>query len=163
MGKEKYPLLTITSELEQPYSYSLGRYGERLVRELRDHKKIVGSKCPQCGRVYLPPRQVCGRCFKRMDEFVEVSTKGTIDSFTVVHFSFIDPETGEKRPVPYGFGRIMLDGAYSGFVHFLEESNLDKLKIGLRVEAVFEEKRTGNFRDIKHFKIVEDEGDENTS
>ena len=163
MEKEKYPLLTITSELEQPYSYSLGRYGERLVRELRDHKKIVGSKCPQCGHVYVPPRQVCGRCFKRMDKFVEVSTKGTIDSFTVVYFSFIDPETGDKRPVPYGYGRIKLDGADSEFGHFFQEKDLEKLKAGLRVGAVFEEKRTGNFRDIKHFKIIEDEGDENTS
>ena len=163
MSKLKYPLLTISSDIEQPYQYSIGRHGGRLVMELRDNKKILGSKCPQCGRVYLPPRQVCGRCFKKMDKFAEVSSRGTIDSFTVVYFSFIDSETGEKQPVPYGFARIMLDGAYSGFLHFLEESNLDKIKIGLRVEAVFKEKRTGNFRDIKYFKILENEGDEKLS
>ena len=157
MSKLKYPLLTISSYIEQPYQYSIGRYGARLVRELRDNKKIVGSKCPKCGRVYLPPRKVCGRCFKKMDEFAEVSSRGTLDSFTVVYFSFIDPETGEKKPVPYGYGCIMLDGANSSFIHFIEESNLDKLKIGLRVEAVFEEKRTGNFRDIKYFRILENE------
>jgi uncharacterized OB-fold protein len=155
MSKERYPLLTVSSEIEQPYNYSLGRYGSRLVKELKD-KRIVGIKCPKCAHVYVPPRQVCGRCFTKMDEFVEVSSKGILDSFTVVYFSFLDPETGKKRPVPYGYGRIKLDGADSEFLHFLEESDLEKIKIGMRVEAVFEEKRTGSFRDIKYFKIMED-------
>lgn len=156
MPKEKYSLLTISSNIEQPYNYSLGRYGGRLVRELKDNKRIMGIKCPKCGRVYVPPRQVCGRCFTKMDEFVEVSNSGILDAFTVVYFSFIDPETGKKKPVPYGYGRIKLHGADSEFLHFLEESDLKKLKIGMRVEAVFEEKRTGSFRDIKYFKIIKD-------
>ena len=74
----------------------------------------------------------------------------------MVYFAFIDPETGKERPVPYGYGRIKLDGADSEFLHFLEESDIEKLKVGMRVEAVFEEKRTGSFRDIKYFKIVTD-------
>jgi len=154
MPKGKYPLLTVHSEIEQPYNYSLGRYGSRLLRELRDNKRIVGIKCPRCGHVYVPPRQVCGKCFVKMDEFVEVSSKGVLDSFTVVYFSFLDPETGEKRPVPYGYGRIKLHGADSEFLHFLEESDIDKLKIGLPVEAVFRENRTGSFKDIKYFRVI---------
>jgi uncharacterized OB-fold protein len=156
MSKKRYPLLTISSCIEQPYNYSLGRYGGRLARELKDQKRIVGTKCPICGHVYVPPRQVCGKCFTKMDEFVEVSSKGNLDSFTVVYFAFIDPETGKERPVPYGYGMIKLDGADSEFLHFLEESDIEKLKVGMRVEAVFEEKRTGSFRDIKYFKIVTD-------
>mgnify|MGYP000132520858 CR=1 FL=1 len=154
MPKGKYPLLTERSEIEQPYNYSLGRYGSRLLKELRDNKRIVGIKCPRCGHVYVPPRQVCGKCFAKMDEFVEVSSKGVLDSFTVVYFSFLDPETGEKRPVPYGYGRIKLHGADSEFLHFLEESDIDKLKIGLPVEAVFRENRTGSFKDIKYFRVI---------
>jgi uncharacterized OB-fold protein len=155
MPKERYPLLTISSDIEQPYHYSLGRYGGKLVQELRDNERIIGSKCPKCARIYVPPRQVCGRCFTKMDEFVGVSNEGRLDSFTVVYFSFGDPETGKKRPVPYGYGRIKLDGADSEFLHFLEESDVNKLKIGMRVEAVFEEKRTGSFRDIKYFRLIE--------
>jgi uncharacterized OB-fold protein len=156
MSKERYPLLTISSEIEQPYNYSLGRYGGRLLKELKHNKKIVGIKCPKCGHVYVPPRQVCGKCFVKMDEFAEISNKGNLESFTVVYFSFLDPETGQKRPVPYGYGRIKLDGADSGFLHFLEESDLKKLKIGMRVEAVFDENRTGSFKDIKYFKITKE-------
>jgi uncharacterized OB-fold protein len=157
MSKKRYPLLTISSVIEQPYNYSLGKYGGKFVQELKNHKRIVGTKCPKCGHVYVPPRQVCGKCFSTMDEFVEVSSKGNLDSFTVVYFTFIDPETGRERPVPYGYGRIKLDGADSEFLHFLEESDIKKLKVGMRVEAVFEEKRTGGFKDIKYFKVVGDE------
>jgi len=124
--------------------------------ELKHNSRIVGIKCPKCSHVYVPPRQVCGRCFIEMDEFVEVSNRGILQSFTVVYFSFLDPETGKKRPVPYGYGRIKLDGADSDFLYFLEESDFKKLKIGVRVEAVYNENRIGSFKDIKYFKKVED-------
>jgi uncharacterized OB-fold protein len=156
MFKKKYPLLTISSETALPYNYSLGKYGGRLVMELKDNSRIVGIKCPKCGHVYVPPRRVCGRCFIEMDEFVEVSNRGILQSFTVVYFSFLDPETGKKRPVPYGYGRIKLDGADSDFLYYLEESDFEKLKIGVRVEAVYNENRIGSFKDIKYFKKVED-------
>jgi uncharacterized OB-fold protein len=156
MFKKKYPLLTILSGTALPYNYSLGKYGGRLVMELKHNSRIVGIKCPKCSHVYVPPRRVCGRCFIEMDEFVEVSNRGILQSFTVVYFSFLDPETGKKRPVPYGYGRIKLDGADSDFLYFLEESDFKKLKIGVRVEAVYNENRIGSFKDIKYFKKVED-------
>jgi len=156
MFRKIYPLLTISSEIEQPYNYSLGKYGGRLVSELKHHRRIVGIKCPECGHVYVPPRRVCAKCFVEMNEFVEVSNSGILQSFTVVYFTFLDPETGEKRPVPYGYGRIKLDGADSDFLCFLEESDFEKLKIGVRVEAVYNENRVGSFKDIKYFKKVED-------
>ena len=155
MFRKRYPLLTISSEIELPYNYSLGKYGGRLVTELKHNSRIVGIKCPECGHVYVPPRRVCGKCFIEMDEFVEVSNSGILQSFTVVYFSFLDPETGKKRPVPYGYGRIKLDGANSDFLCFLEESDFEKLKIGVRVEAVYNENRVGSFKDIKYFKKVE--------
>ena len=40
MSKKRYPLLTISSEIEQPYNYSLGRYGGRLVTELKDKRGL---------------------------------------------------------------------------------------------------------------------------
>jgi len=31
-----------------------------------------------CGQVYVPPRQVCGRCFVSMSHWVELSPRGTL-------------------------------------------------------------------------------------
>jgi hypothetical protein len=156
MAKTEKKLLRLKWMDAQPFDWAVGRYGSKFLKELRDNKKLVGIKCPKCGFVYMPPRKVCGKCFVAMDELVEVSDKGVIESYTVVYFSFLDPETGKQRPVPYGYGFVKLDGADSCFMHFFEETDLKKLKIGLRAQAVFEENRTGSIADIKHFRIIEE-------
>lgn len=158
--EEKKELLTISSgEAEQPFKWSVGVYGSKFLKELRDNKKILGIKCPKCGRVYIPPRRVCGRCFVEMKEWVELSDKGTVENFTVVYFSFLDPATGKERPVPYGYGHIKLDGADSAIEHFIEETDIKKIRIGMRVQAVFEEKRQGTPLDIKCFRTIEEGGE----
>ena len=155
MEDQKQKLLKITSgESEQPFNWSAGRHGSKFLTTLRDEKKILGVKCPKCGFVYALPRQVCGKCFVKMEEMVELSDTGTLVTFTVVYFTFIDPDTGKQRPVPYGYGFIKLDGADNFFQHFIEETDPQKIKIGDRMQAVFEENRKGSLLDIKHFKKV---------
>jgi uncharacterized OB-fold protein len=78
-----------------------------------------------------------------------------LECFTVVSFSFLDPLTGKKRPVPYGYGLIRLDRADSRIQHFLSVSDKAKLRVGMRMEAVFNEKREGKLSDIKWFKPVD--------
>ena len=152
---EKKDLLTLSSgEQSQPFQWSAGRYGSKFLTTLRDQKKILAVKCSSCGRVYVPPRRVCGKCFAEMTEWVEVGPQGTLTAFTVLMFSFVDPETGEERPVPYGYGYIRFDGADNSFPHFLDETDYRKIKIGARVEPVFEEKRRGHLLDIKHFRLI---------
>ena len=152
---DKKELLTISSgEAAQPFHWSVGRYGSKFLTELRDHKKIFGIKCSSCGWVYVPPRRVCVKCFVELSDWVELPPRGTILAFSVLMFSFVDPETGKERPVPYGYGYIKFDGADSSFPHFLEETDYKKIKIGAKVEAVFEKKRRGHLLDIKHFRII---------
>ncbi|MDY6852330.1 MAG: Zn-ribbon domain-containing OB-fold protein [Thermodesulfobacteriota bacterium] len=154
---EKKEFLSIGSgEAEQPFNWSIGKHGSKFLTEIRDNKKIFGVRCPKCGKVYTPIRKVCGDCFVPMEELVELSGKGSVYMFTVLSFGFVNPETGEQRPVPYTYAFIQLDGADNRFVHFLEESDVNKIRIGMRVEVVFEEERKGNMLDIKHFRTIED-------
>ena len=149
-------LLTIGSgDLYQPYSWSVGLYGSKFLHELKDHKKIVGIKCPKCGKVYVPPRKVCGQCYVAMDEFVELSDEGEIYVCAIIQFGFVDPETGIQRPVPYGYAFIKLDGADTCLTHFVDSTDPEKFKVGARVKAVFEGKRKGSLMDIKHFELIE--------
>ncbi|KAF0248605.1 MAG: putative nucleic-acid-binding protein containing a Zn-ribbon, partial [bacterium] len=85
-----------------------------------------------------------------------VGPGGTLETFSVINFPFIDPFTGLERPVPYGYGIINLDGCDNLLPHFLDISDHTKLAIGQRVEAVFEEKenRTTALTDIKHFRVL---------
>ena len=82
---------------------------------------------------------------------------GSFCGFTVVKFPFIDPSTGkQKEPLPYTGAWIRLDGADTDFMHFLKETDEKKLKVGMRVEAVYKEKLEGDIKDIEYFRVVEE-------
>ncbi len=152
---EKKELLTISSgDAEQPFRWSIGKYTSKFLCELRDHARIVGIRCPSCGKVYVPPRNVCGECFVPMDEIVPLSGEGAVVTYTVLSFGFVDPDTGRQKPVPYTWAFIRLDGTDNTFIHYVEETDPDKLHVGMRVRAVFEEERKGHLLDIRHFETV---------
>lgn len=138
----------------QPFRYAIGLHGSKFFHELRDHKRILAIRCPKCRKVYVPPRGVCGECFVAMTEFVEVGPTGYIATFTILRYNFIDPETGEQKPVPYGYGFIRLDGADTLFQHYIDIQDETKIRIGARVEPVFAARRRGTIRDILNFRVV---------
>lgn len=153
-SRRNKPLTLESGAAFQPYRYSVGRYGSRFLVELRDNKKLLGVKCGSCARVYCPPHPLCGRCYAPMSDWREVGPEGVLATFTILRFQFLDPETGEPKPVPYGYGFIRLDGSDTNFQHFVSLDSGTPLKIGLRVRPVFAEARRGDLRDIRHFEPV---------
>lgn len=133
-----------------PNTYSAGAVGSRFLVELRDNKKIMGTRCPTCNRVYVPARSVCRDCFGELSEWVEVSQKGTLLTYTVAHQS----NPVQPVPTPIVYGIVQLDGADTGFVHMLGEVDPEKLEVGTKVKAVFKVKkeRVASILDIKYFK-----------
>jgi len=155
MAEERKELIKLESgDAEQPFRWAAGTYGSKFLTELRDNKHFVGAKCPSCGKVYVPPRRVCGPCFVELTELVPVSDEGEIITYTVVSFGFVDPSTGQQKPVPYGYAVIKLDGADTYLLHFVDETDPAAIKVGARVKAVFEEQRTGSMLDIKYFELL---------
>jgi hypothetical protein len=153
--KKREYIVIGSGELEQPFRWSAGSYGSKFLTEIRDNKRFVGVKCPSCGKVYVPIRKVCGPCYAEMTELVPVSDEGSIVTFSVVSFGFVDPSTGQQKPVPYGYAAVHLDGADSYLLHFIDETDPAKVKPGDRVKAVFEEdaKRSGTMLDIRYFEL----------
>jgi hypothetical protein len=133
-----------------PNTYSAGAVGSRFLIELRDNKKIMGTRCPTCNLVYVPARSACRDCYGELSEWVEVSQKGTLLTYTVTYQS--NPIQPVSTPIAYGI--VQLDGADTGFVHMLGEVDPEKLKVGTKVKAVFKSKkeRQGSILDIKYFK-----------
>lgn len=154
-GKLKVEGLRVPWRLNVEYEYAAGHYATKFFQELRDTGRIWGIRCPSCQRVYIPPRPICGICAVKTGEWVQVSDEGVIVGYTVVNVPFIDPMTGEQRPIPYGFAIVRLDGASTAMYHFLEETDPAKLRVGKRVKAVFRSERQGNLLDIKHFRLLE--------
>lgn len=141
--------LTFKGQISVPYTWWVGEVGSRFLIALRDEKKILGTRCTSCGKVYVPPRKNCGRCFVDMDEWVEVGHEGVVSAYTIVHFEY--PLQPAKPPFAYAI--IKLEGADVGLVHIIRE-DLDRLRNGVRVCAVFKQERTGHILDIDSFKIV---------
>jgi uncharacterized protein len=130
------------------FTYDAGRIRSKFLIGLRDKQKILGIKCPQCHTVYVPARTTCDKCFVNMDEFVEVASEGTLTTFTAVNVK----QDYYPSQEPFMYGIIKLDGADTGLVHLLGEVDPAKVKIGMRMKAVFNDKRTGHIKDIKYFK-----------
>jgi uncharacterized OB-fold protein len=146
---KKEPIFT-EGYVIMPYKYSVGTLASKFFIQIRDSKKINGVKCPKCNMVIVPPRSVCIKCFSKIEDLVELSGKGTLVTYTVVHY---DSAVQAMKP-PYAVGVIKLDGADTAITHFIGEVDFKELKAGMKLEAVFNETRNANILDIKYFKPV---------
>jgi uncharacterized OB-fold protein len=130
--------------------YTYGIAGERFFREIKDNAKITGAKCQKCNLIYVPPRIYCERCFEGLEEWCEIENKGEIHTYTI---SWVDLD-GSRLKEPVILALVKFDGVYGGIVHKVEEVSADNVKIGMKVSAVFKEKREGSILDIKYFKPI---------
>ena len=147
--------IVIDGKVNLPFSYSAGATASRFFVELRDRQRIMGKRCPGCGRVIVPPPLFCKQCFVETAEWLEVGPRGTLITYTVVFRR--QPHHPMDAPLPYGI--IRLDGADTSIVHLLGEVEPDHIRDGMRMRAVFRKKRQGNILDIAYFK-PDDQEDE---
>lgn len=69
--------------------------------------RLLGSRCAACSEVFFPRRHVCANCLAQDTQDVELSPRGTLYTWTYVHF----PLFGSKRADHaggYGVGQIDL-------------------------------------------------------
>jgi uncharacterized OB-fold protein len=148
MTKNSVKPAVVEAESISTFQVTVGATGSKFLIGIRDNKKIMGIKCPRCKKVYVPPRSHCPTCCVKMDEWVELSGKGTLDTFTVVRYK--EPYQPKEPPIVYGI--IKLDGADTGLPHIIGEVDPNKVKIGMRLEPVFKDEREASLLDIDHFK-----------
>jgi uncharacterized OB-fold protein len=141
--------MTLKGQIAVPYTWWAGETGSRFLVSIRDKRQILGTKCKVCGKVFVPPRKNCGRCFVEMETWVEIAEEGVIEAHTIVHYAH------PLQPVepPFAYALIRLDGADVGFLHLMKK-DLDKIQNGLRVKAVFREERIGHILDIDSFELL---------
>lgn len=148
MALEKVEPLITEHHMLLGYTNYAGPIRGRFLTELRDNKRIMGVRCPTCNRVYIPAKPNCVKCQNSLDEWVNISDKGTLMTYAIAYSS--DPLYPKAVPLIYGI--IQLDGADTGMVHFLGETDIENIEIGMRVQAVFKETRKGSILDIDYFK-----------
>jgi uncharacterized OB-fold protein len=149
MHSHKDDCFVVEGKLALPYQYFAGRTGSRFIVSLRDDKKIKGVKCNKCAKVFVPPRSSCDTCFEDLTgNWVEVADTGQVTGFTIVRYA----EPHQPVKPPYIQALIKLDGADTPLVHIVKGLPLSKMKVGLRVKAVFAKKTTATIMDIDHFR-----------
>lgn len=140
----------LVGDMECDYIYTAGIAGDKFFKAIRDEEKFLATPCKKCNITYLPPRMYCEQCFSSLEEYVEVPTKGVVDTFTLTY----EDRDGEKLDKPVLVAFIRIENTDGGIIHPLGEVDFDLVKLGMSVVAVFKEKsqRKGGLTDIEYFK-----------
>ncbi len=108
--------------------------------EFLRNKKLMGTKCKDCGEMYIPVRKLCTKCNSTNMEWVEMSGNGNLAAFTSITVGtpyFV--EKGYDRKNPYCFSVIELEEGpmVSGQLVGVDEKEPDKIDIGMPLKATF--------------------------
>ena len=95
-------------------------------------KRIMGGKCKKCGKIHLPPRLLCDKCFNDQFTWQQISGEGKLLTYTIIHIAPLQFQS----QAPYAVGIIQLEeglrlpGMIDGIAH-------EQLKIGMELKIVF--------------------------
>jgi len=131
-AKAKDPVPRASIPLNPVFNWSVGNWMENFYDGMKEGK-ILGSKCPACGRVYLPPRMICERCFTKADEWVELPATGTVQACTRAYVQVAENGDLVDLEATEIIAMVKHDGADTCIAARLEG---DDASIGMRVEAV---------------------------
>ena len=94
--------------------------------------KLMAGKCLKCGKIHLPPRPLCDNCYSTEFQWVEISGKGKLLTYSVIH---VAPPQFQSL-TPYIVGIIELEGGFKipGMIQNLKQ---EQLKIGMPLTLDF--------------------------
>ena len=95
----------------------------------------MAVRCVRCKHVMVPPRSICPNCRSIQVEWVQLSPRGKLVTYTVVHVA--PPQF--KHMTPYAVGIVeMPEGVKVPSI--IRTSRLESLKIGMELEVDFSPK-----------------------
>lgn len=140
------------------YAWSAGVAMSRFLEGLKSGV-ITGRTCYECGRVLVPPRMFCERCFHTTGAWIVLPGTGTVETFSI---SYLDTDA-HRIEEPILVGVVAFDGAppHCGMMHYFGEVSPEEIHIGMPVEPVWkpEDERRGAVTDIRYFRPRRSEGE----
>lgn len=100
-------------------------------RHLREGR-IMASRCTECGATSFPPRADCKACMSEGFEFVEISGRGTLHTYTRI----VAAPTGFDDVAPYTLGVVDLEEGGKALAWIGETIPEDEVAIGMEVQLV---------------------------
>ena len=115
-------------------------------------QELLGWRCEQCQKVFIPPRGACPTCgVPLIEPSIPLSQTGTVKTFCVVRFPF----EGQVLKPPYACAHILLDGADVELLHLVGGCPVEDVKIGMRVHAKWSDNPTPSLESLLYFTPVE--------
>ena len=139
---------TLRQEFTLGYTYtrSTGPVVGRFLTGLRD-RKIVGIRGSD-GTVFVPPMEYDPVTAEALDDFVEVSSSGTVTSWCWVS----QPREAHPFDRPFAWALVKLDGADVPMVHAVDAGSPGEMSTGMRVRARWADDTRGFITDIQCFE-----------
>jgi uncharacterized protein len=95
-------------------------------------KKLMAGRCLKCGKVHLPPRLLCDNCYGQQFEWMQISGKGKLLTYTVI---YVAPEQFQAL-TPYAVGIVELENGLKipGMIPGLTR---EQLEVGMKLTLDF--------------------------
>ncbi|MFC4001019.1 Zn-ribbon domain-containing OB-fold protein [Prauserella oleivorans] len=147
--EEGAPVSTIVTPIHLGYEHSASPEESRYLRGLAEGR-LLGQRCPACGKVYIPPRGACPTDGVPTTDEVELPDTGIVTTFCIVNVPFL----GQRITPPYVAAYILLDGADIAFLHLVLGCAASEVRMGMRVRAAWRprEEWSTTLENIAHFE-----------
>jgi uncharacterized OB-fold protein len=94
--------------------------------------KLMAGKCTHCGKIHLPPRPLCDKCFHQAFTWTEISPKGKLLTYTVIHIA--PPQFQDLTPYAVGIIQLENHTKLPGMITNLPQ---EQLRIGMNLTVDF--------------------------
>ena len=142
------PITMITTPVRLGYEHTVSP-GETSYLLALAEGRLIGQRCPACGKVYVPPRGACPVDGVPTKEEVQLPDTGTVTTFCVVNVPFL----GQAFPSPYVAASVLIDGADIPFQHLILGCPPEEIRMGMRVRAVWKPREEWDVgHNIDHFE-----------
>jgi len=126
------PVTSVVTPIRLRYQHMVSPEETRYLHGLAEGR-LLGQRCPACGKVYLPPRGACPTDGVPTTDEVELPDHGTVTTFCIVNV----PHAGQRQQPPYVAAYVLIDGADIPMLHLILGCPADQVRMGMRVSAVW--------------------------
>jgi hypothetical protein len=127
--------------MNRPTRFSAAEFNQHLAEH-----KLMGARCTACGVIYAPPRPICPACPDAELEWIELSGRGELVAYTVIHIApTMMLGAGYHRKNPYCAGVVELaEGPrVSAQILGVDVTDPASIAIGTELHATFVERGEG--------------------
>jgi uncharacterized protein len=125
----------MATEYSKPLPRPISPEFTRPFWEAAKRHELVMPRCKTCDQVFFYPRSECPRCLSNHLEWVRVSGRGRLHTYTIV---YQPANVAFRDDTPYIYAVVQLDEG-PRMVSNVVQCDLDAVKVDMPLEAIFDD------------------------